>query len=119
VAAVRDHHQDAADPLAEIVHAGDLLADVLWKPRTPSIDASHHWLREHHGLDFDEFITLAHNLSKEIQLEAEIYGISLGKTVDCQALLETARQQYLDLSLETAMDLDSLTCVIQESHPLS
>ncbi len=116
--AVRDHHRPSADPLAELVHAGELLADVLWRPETTSVDAAHQWMKSRHGLGMDEFITLAHTCSEEVKLEAEIYGIILDGPVDFQSLLDAAQQQYLEFSLEAALDLDSLTSVLNEPDPL-
>ncbi len=116
--AVRDHHLPAANSLAELVHSGELLADVLWKPETASVETAHQWMKIHHGINIDEFITLAHACSEEVKLEAEIYGIVLDGPLDIHALLDAAHQQYLEFSLEAALDLDSLTAVLKEPDPL-
>ncbi len=97
-----------------MVHAGDLLGDVLWKPGTPSIKSAPNWMQARWDMDFDRFITLAQELREEIRLEAEIYGIHLDFPVDGQALLDSAHRQYFEFAVEAAMDLDSLTSVIQD-----
>lgn len=112
--AVRDHHDpETENPLAKLLRAGDLLADVLWKPQTSSLQVTRDWLVDQFGLNFDDFIELAKSCSEEVTLEAEIYGIQLENLPDTQKLLEAARTQYLEVSLNTALDLDSLTTAME------
>ena len=42
-----------------------------------------------------------------------MYGFHLDKQMDVEALLEEARRRYLDISLQNAMDLDSLTTILE------
>jgi len=113
-AAIREHHSDlpVVDPLAIALKASDLLADVLWIPESTSVNAACQMLAEHYSLDIDGFTELALACKDEIALEAEVYGFHLDQPIDGQALLEEASRRYSDMSLENAMDLDSLTSIL-------
>lgn len=112
--AIREHHSDLSvvDPLTIALKAGDLMADALWIPESTSVRAACQWLAVHYSLDVDGFTELALACKDEIALEAEVYGFQLDRPIDGQVLLEEAKSRLSDMSLENAMDLDSLTSIL-------
>jgi len=118
--AVRCHHGDSAqDDLGILLQAGDLLADVLWKPQTASMNAAREHLKIEFGIGTDAFIELAQFCSEEVRMEAEIFGIHLDNLPDVKKLVAQAQAQYLEISLEAALDLDSLETVMEGPTPLT
>jgi HD-like signal output (HDOD) protein len=106
VEAAAYHHEDRSHalPLEAAVRAGELLADVLWTPRSPQVKAARELLEDSFGYDLDNFIGLARWCQHEIQLNALIFGIHLRETIDCAALLAEAQrvQQSLPESSKVA-----------------
>lgn len=117
VTAVALHHVDdeETDQLAVTVRAGDLMAHALWTPRSPEVATSKALLQQEFGLDLDGYIELAVNCQREIEENASLFGVSLPGTIDCEVLLQEARKVHLEASLETALDLDSITAAIEDT----
>lgn len=108
-----EFHVDAS-PLQLAVFAGDLMADVLWTRNSPNLADARKLLHFGFGLDTDAFINLAVACKADISRQAEIFAVQLSGNIDCQALLEEARQQHLDLALEAALDMDSVEAVLDD-----
>ncbi len=114
-AAVALHHvpEPDSDPLRQAVTAGDLLADVLWTPGAPRLPHARQWLATQFGLDLDGFITLAVGCRTDISEKAKLFRADLNITIDCDALRAAALAQYRSEALQSALDLDSLSAVIE------
>ena len=114
-AAVALHHvaEPDSDPLRQAVAAGDLLADVLWTPGTPRLPHARQWLAAQFGLDLDGLITLAVECRTDISEKAKLFRADLNVTIDCDALRAAALAQYRSEALQSALDLDSLSAVIE------
>jgi len=93
-------------------------ADVLWKPQTASMNAAREHLKIEFGIGTDQFTELAQFCSEEVRMEAEIFGIHLDNLPDVKKLVAQAQAQYLEISLEAALDLDSLETVMEGPTPL-
>jgi HD-like signal output (HDOD) protein len=113
IEAAARHHDESPDPvpLEAAVRAGNLMADVLWTPQSPHLASVRLLLMGHFNLNLDGFIGLARDCKNDVLLNAELFGFQLQGKIDCEALLAQARQQHLDVSLEVAMELDSLIAV--------
>ncbi len=116
IEAVALHHvaDEAADGVGLAVRAGDLMSDALWTPESRQVAASKALLQEEYGLDLDGYIALAVDCKREIQENADLFGVTLTGTIDCDALLEEARKVHAEASLEAALDLDNITSVIED-----
>jgi HD-like signal output (HDOD) protein len=122
IEAAAHHHDERPDPvpLDAAVRAGGLMADVLWTPRSPHLATVRLLLLEHFNLGLDGFIGLARDCKNDVLLNAELFNVRLTGKIDCEALLAQARQQHLEVSLEVAMELDSLIAVYdQATRPAS
>ncbi len=109
VEAIRQHHDDTVQsPLSVATRAGVLVSDALWEQDSSVVQVCRLWLEEHYDIDLDGFTDLAIECKEEVTLEAELYGVNMCPAVDCQAIIEEARRQYLKSSISTAMDLDSV-----------
>ncbi len=110
VVAVAGHHNSAAGAAAiEIaVHAGWLMSEALWTPNSPHVTAARAYLQEECGFNLDDFIDLALRCRGDIDESAEAFGISMGKSVNCQQLIDEARRVSLETALEAALELDAL-----------
>lgn len=116
VSAVEHHHErfNAFQPLDVTVHAGDLVADALWVSESTSVAAAREYLEKHFDLNLDGFIDLAVACREDIEESASIFGVELSTSVSCEQLLATARQLHSEVSLETAIELDSLETAVEE-----
>lgn len=113
--AVRRHHDNSAsEPIELAIRGGALLAEAIWQKDPAVVNSCRAWLEVHFGIDIDGFTELALECREEVQLEFEVFGVNVDQSFDCQKLLEQARRQYLDSSLDTAMDLDSLESVMAD-----
>jgi hypothetical protein len=110
------HHADepSEDPLGLTVQAAAALTDILWTANNPRLTRVRAMLSEHFGVGTDEFIDLAMGCREDIALQAEVLGVKFTETFDCDAILAEARQQHFELSLETALDLDSLASTFDD-----
>lgn len=117
MAHVLAHHHDLEpqrDPVALTVQVAAALTDILWTTNNPRLPAVRALLQEHFGIGTDAFIDLAVGCREDIALQADILGVRFVDTFDCEAILAEARQQHFELSLETALDLDSLASTFED-----
>lgn len=112
--AARRHHEPGpdADGLSLVVAAAQQVATVLWHPRSEAIGPTRSLLRADFGYDTDKFIALAVACKDEVTEQAELYGVTLDRDIDVDAILEEARRQFVAASLETALDFDSALAII-------
>ncbi len=108
--AVANHYMrpTSRDPLARITHIADLMADALWTPESPRVNEARTLVESECQIDLDGFITLAVECKQAIEENARTFQVSLASSIDCDALLEQARRQYMDAAMEAAIDWDSL-----------
>ena len=117
VAAVFHHNEVGSEEenrLVLAVRAGDLMADALWTPNSPSVLPAKSLIQKVFGIETDGFIDLALSCRSEIDEAAELFDVRVGVPVNCETLIEQARQQYADISLQTALELDSLVTTFEE-----
>ncbi len=114
--AVTQHHQApvADDPLALSNYAANLMADALWTPQSSQVHAARQLLEAEYRLTLDGFITLAVDCKEIIRDSADVYRVRLSGNIDCDAILEQARAQYMDEAMEAAIDWDSLAAVARQ-----
>jgi HD-like signal output (HDOD) protein len=119
VQAVVRHHDapTGAEPLETAVALSDPFADVLWRPNSPRLGAVRLSLHRAFGLDTDGFITLALACKQELTEQAQLFDVNLAESLDCQALVDRAREQHLAAALETALEYDSLMAVFDDHKP--
>ena len=116
VTAVEVHHNQPTDRLSleTIVQTADLVADVVWTAGSPHVRAAQRQLEQTHGTNIDQFIELCRTCQKDVQAESDAFGVSLEQGVDCEKLLDQARLQYAHAAMESALELDSLTALIED-----
>lgn len=116
VEVVARHHDPelAAGPLALVAQGAAGLTEVLWSISSPRTAAVRAFLHAHFDVDTDAFIDLAVGCRDDIAQSANLLGVKFQETYDCQALLEEARKRQFELSLETALDLDSLSASLED-----
>jgi hypothetical protein len=90
------------------------MADVLWTPESLQVAAAREWIERHYELDIDGFLDLALACKQQITDEAEIYGVRVQETVAAETLEKQARQQFADAAIETAIDSDSISAVVEQ-----
>jgi len=117
--AVFGHHakRPGRRPLDLVVLAGDVLADVLWESDTPRLPDAQRLLLGQFGLDLDAFISLVIRCKSEIAENAELFHVEMLGSINCDALMENALRLYRREALETALDLDSLTAIMDQDVP--
>lgn len=112
IAAVRGHHasKDAACGLVLVVRLAQRLADVLLRfASAEDVLEVRQQLSRAYSLDVDGFIDLCSAVQTQLEREWDAYGAAAAPPgVDCQKLLQAARQQYELAALDAALDLDSL-----------
>ena len=117
VSAVLRHHEPTPDQdnrLLLAVQAGDLMADALWTPNSSNVLPAKLLMQQTFGFDTDAFIDLALSCRTEIEEASDLFGVRVGLPMNCDTLVEQARQQYADISLQTALELDSLVTAFEE-----
>lgn len=108
VRAVAHHHApQVGSVLDEVVHVGDLLAEVLWIPKSPHVGTVRALLARH-GYDTDRLIELANLVRTDVQDAASEFGVDPAGGIDCRELLAEARDLAFETSLESALELDTL-----------
>jgi HD-like signal output (HDOD) protein len=114
--AIEKHHSPPCDSMSleTLVQAADLVADVLWTTGSPNVLAAQRQLERTHGTNIDQFIDLCRACQKDVQSESDAFGVSLDQGVDCEKLLEQARAQYAQAAMESALELDSLTALVED-----
>jgi HD-like signal output (HDOD) protein len=103
--AVAGHHEvhSHSGPVQGAVHAGNLMAHVLWARTEPQLADARSRLRERFSLGQEEFGRLALACKEDVLLSAELFDIRLtGSDLDCKALLDQGRRQHRVAALETA-----------------
>jgi len=112
--AVFGHHakRPGRSALELSVLAADVLTDVLWEPDTPQLPAAQRLLLGTFGLDLDGFISLVLKCKSDIAENAELFHVELVGSINCEALLENALCLYKREAIESALDLDSLTAIM-------
>ncbi len=118
--AIATHHHlpDCDDPLAVTTHIANLMADALWTPDCPQVNAARMLLESEFGLDLDGFITLAVDCKELIRDNASLYHVQLKGEINCEDLVNQARRQYMDEAMEAAIDWDSLAAVARHEELL-
>ena len=116
VAAVELHHARPTErmSLETVVQTSDLVADVVWAAGSPHVLAAQRQLERTHGTNIDQFIDLCRACQKDAQSESDAFGVCLEQGIDCEKLLEQARLQYAHAALESALELDSLTALMED-----
>jgi hypothetical protein len=87
------------------------MSEALWTPNSPHVTAARKFLQEECGFNLDDFIDLALRCRSDIDESAEAFGISMGKSVNCQQLIDEARRVSLETALEAALELDTIETV--------
>jgi HD-like signal output (HDOD) protein len=113
VTAVAGHHDPVlgGEPIELFVRAGWLMSEALWTPNSPHVTAARKFLHEECHLNLDDFIDLALKCRTDIDESAEAFGITMGKAVNCQQLIDEARRVSLETALEAALELDAIETV--------
>jgi HD-like signal output (HDOD) protein len=113
VAAVAGHHDATVggEAIDTAVHAGWLMSEALWTPNSPHVTAARAFLQSECGLNLDDFIDLALRCRSDIDASAQAFGITMGKSVNCQQLIDEARRVSLETALEAALELDTIETV--------
>jgi HD-like signal output (HDOD) protein len=116
VTTVERHHAQPAErsSLETIVQTADLVADVVWTAASPHVLAAQRQLERTHDYNIDQFIDLCRACQKDVQAESDAFGVTLEQGVDCEKLLDQARLQYSHAALESALELDSLTALVED-----
>ena len=116
--AVRNHHTDSRDGsfLQRAVRAGDMLADVLWIPRTPRLAEAQRFLEAKFDLGLDGFISLAVDCKNDIRSAADQFRVTLEGSIDCKALLKNALEQFRSEAIGATLDLDSLVAAVEGDY---
>ena len=113
VLAVASHHDSTVggEAIDTAVHAGWLMSEALWTPNSPHVTAARAFLQSECGLNLDDFIDLALRCRSDIDDSAQAFGITMGKSVNCQQLIDEARRVSLETALEAALELDTIETV--------
>ena len=110
----RHHDNSASEPIELAIRGGALLTEAIWQKDPTVANSCRAWLEVHFGIGIDGFMDLVIECRDEVLLELEVFGVNIDQSFDCNELLEQARRQYMDSSLSTAMDLDSLESVMTD-----
>lgn len=116
IEAAGQHHEPPArgNPALLLVQAGDRLADALWTPRSPHLPQTRQFFRQELELDLDGLITLANDCQRDVQAQAEVFGVRLPKGVDCESLQTRAQQLFRSEAVEIALDWESTTSALAQ-----
>jgi HD-like signal output (HDOD) protein len=108
--AVANHHgtSTAAAPLDRTVHAAGLMADALWTPGTPHMASLRRLLQQDFQLDLDGFIDMANDCQRLIEETARAFQAPIRPAAAFRQLVEEAKRQFFETSVENAHDLDQL-----------
>jgi len=119
LAAACHHQPNRCDtPLLQAVHAGTMLSDVLWVARSALLPTARQWLERHFGMDLDGFIGLANECKQEIMDSAEFFSVKLKGRIDVSALKKEAFEIFKKAALETALEYDSITAVLEQRYTM-
>ena len=114
VDAVAFHHDgETSDDLALTVRAADLTADAFLSVQSARVASTRQLLHAEFGVDTDGFIDLVLCARQEYEQMADLFGVNGPISFDCDEVIAEARRRHVDLSLETAIDLDSAEAVYE------
>src|SRR5258708_4571668 len=119
VLAVASHHDSTVggEAIDTAVHAGWLMSEALRTPNSPHATAARAFLPNEYGPNLDHFICLALRCRSDIDDSAQAFGITMGKSVNCQQLIDEARRVSLETALEAALELDTIETVAGTLSP--
>ncbi|MBC7351327.1 MAG: HDOD domain-containing protein [Thermogutta sp.] len=119
MAAAHHHQPNQCDTaLLQAVHAGTMLGDVFWVRRSALLSAARQWLEKYFAIDLDGFISLANECKGEIHESAEFFSVKLKGRVDVSALKKEALEIFKKAALETALEYDSITAVLEQRYTM-
>ena len=84
------------------------MANALWVPGSQAIQQAKQLSRETFGIGTAAFVDLALDCQREITEAAGVFGVELGQSIDCKRLVEEARKQFAEASVEMALEIDEL-----------
>ncbi len=115
IEAARRHHDlpIEASRLVTCVIGANLLADALWNPELYGVHHARGFLEMHFDIDIDGFIDLAVECKEDVAQGAEVFQIRMQEEMDCDAIMEQARELQTTAALESALELDSLESVLK------
>ncbi len=105
------HHHEPPLTLSGLditVAISDFIATSLWAPDSANVMTAQRLLQETVGLDADGFISLATKIQQTIDENAKLFSVDIDETIDCDALLQTARRTYQDVAMEAALNVDAM-----------
>ncbi|MCC9601290.1 HDOD domain-containing protein [Stieleria sp. JC731] len=113
---VRHHLDDSADdPLSLIIRAAALVSGAIWDANGESVGKCRKLLEERFNIDIDGFTELVLLCRDDVMLEMEVYGVQSEAPPDPSALLDLARQRYLETSLQSALEMDSFESIFEQN----
>ncbi|MCS7016223.1 MAG: HDOD domain-containing protein [Gemmatales bacterium] len=117
VLATLQHHElaEASPFLSRLVYLAHLTSEIFWQAQCSQLAELRRHLREHFGLDTDQFIDLVRQCAADIESHARLFEVELPERLDCQALEERARQQQMEAAVATALELDTVLAVLGET----
>jgi HD-like signal output (HDOD) protein len=109
VEAVATHHDGVTyDDLALTVRAADVAAGAFQLVQSPRIAAIRELLQNQFGMDTNAFIDLVLSARGDFDQMADLFGLSGPAGFDCDQIIAEARRRHVQLSLETALDMDGI-----------
>ena len=114
--AAADHHLPPVGDalLFQTVYAGTLLADVLWTPGSPLLPQIQALLERRFDFDLDGFIDLAMECKADIADAAEMFAVRIEGEIDCRRLRLEAARRFREEAIDTAIDYDGVTAVLDQ-----
>ena len=90
-----------------------MMADALWTPNS-NVMAVKLLIQREFSLDTNGFIDLDLCCQREITECAVAFNLQFQGSIDCDQIIEEARRQHDEASLETAPELDSLIMAFKD-----
>jgi len=117
VEAAASHHRPhvSGPPLALLIHAANLFAEVLWTPGSPCMQSLQWVLAERFDSHVDDLVDLALATKQAVQESAAIFQVELAEQIDVDAVQREARRQFESTAIEATLDLDSLESVMDSA----
>jgi len=108
------HHLPPAEDvlLFQTVYSGTLLADVLWTEKSSLLPQVQSFLERYFEFDLDRFIDLATECKADIADAAEMFSVHIEGEIDCDRLRKEAANRFRQEAIETAIDYDGVTAVL-------
>jgi HD-like signal output (HDOD) protein len=117
--AAERHHEppdQCTGPLDLLICTAELVAEVLWTPSSPRLTLTRAILQRAFDVNTDAFITMAVECKTLVSEQAESFAVDLDGAINCEMVIETARRQHFNASLDIAMDMDNLVAILDD-HP--